>query len=119
MAEVEEDQRARPAGASWSSSAKIACFSSTISGPFSWTKATPLTRLGKAGRDRDPGRRAVRIVGKAMARERVQFIADQAGRGLQAADMRVGEPHMPAGAGEDRRPGPADQAGADDGDGGI
>ena len=30
--------------------------------------------------------------------------------------MRIGQPHVPAGAGKDRGPGPADQAGADDGD---
>ena len=70
----------------------------------------------QAGRDRDPRHRAIGIVAKAMARQRVQLVADQAGRRLQRRNMRIGEPHVPSGAREDRGPGAADQAGADDGD---
>ena len=51
-----------------------------------------------------------------MARQRVQFVADQPGGRLQRRNMRVGEPHVPARAREDRGPGASDQAGADDGD---
>ena len=70
----------------------------------------------KAGRDRDPGNGDVGIGGEAMARQRVQFIADQAGGGLQRWNMRIAQSHIPPRSREDRGPGAADQAGADDGD---
>ena len=73
-------------------------------------------RFLQAGRGRDPRHRAVGIAAKAMARQRVQLVADQARRCLQRRNMRIGEPHVPARAREDRGPGAPDQAGADDGD---
>ena len=72
--------------------------------------------LLQACRDRDPQHRAIGVGGEAVARQRLQFVADQPGRRLQRRDMRIGEPHVPSGAREDRGPGASDQAGADDGD---
>jgi hypothetical protein len=71
----------------------------------------------QAGGNGQPCGRAVGIICEPAAGQRAQLVADQAGRGFERGAVRVGEPHIPSGAGEDRGPDAADQTGADDGDG--
>src|SRR5258708_32042621 len=74
-----------------------------------------LDGLLQTRRDREPRRRAIRIVRQPMTRQRLQFFADQAGRRLQRRLMRIGKPRVPSGAGENRGTGASDQSDADDG----
>ena len=84
--------------------------SSTISGPFSWTKSTSckascrlaaveIRATAPSGSSARPWRAS------ACNSSRIRR-----GRRLQRRNMRIGQPHVPAGAGEDRGPGAADQA---------
>ena len=71
-------------------------------------------RLGERGGRRDAGGSRSRIVHEAVRGEIVEGSADQAGRGGERRLARVGEPHVPARAGEDNGPGSADEASAYD-----
>ena len=114
MAEVDE-ARIASGGARRSSSAKI----SRLSRP-------PRVRSPARDRRRERPRRAStaeraaplrrRVGGEAVRGKLVKPLPDQSRSAASCVGARIGDAHVPAGAGEDDGPGPADQAGSDDGD---
>ncbi len=113
MAEV-DDASSASGGARRSSSEKMAIFSIDFLRAILLHEGNVLHRIGQTFRYRDARGSAVGVIGKSVAGERMQFIANKPGRSIQRRAMRIGQPHGPASAGEDRGPGPPDQANADD-----
>jgi len=62
-----------------------------FSGPFSWTNSTPAYGLLEAAGHRHARDRAIGVVGKAMPRQHVQLVANEARGSLERCDVRVGQ----------------------------